>query len=111
MGYSALQAARLTGSTEAQLRYWQRIGLVAPDDGDYSFRDLVALRVVASLLEAGLALGRVREAVRYLLASGDDIAGLRLTGVGAQDTALLAAALQKGLFGPQDYALLARTPE
>jgi O-antigen chain-terminating methyltransferase len=40
-----------------------------------------------------------------------DLAGLRLTGVGAQDTALLAAALQKGLFGPQDYALLARTPE
>lgn len=40
-----------------------------------------------------------------------DLAGLRLTGVGAQDTALLAAALQKGLFGPQDYALLARTPD
>ena len=40
-----------------------------------------------------------------------DLAGLRLTGVGARDTALLAAALQKGLFGPQDYALLARTPD
>ena len=40
-----------------------------------------------------------------------DLSGLRLDGVGARDTALLAAALQKGLFGPQDYALLARTPE
>jgi SAM-dependent methyltransferase len=39
-----------------------------------------------------------------------DLSGLHLTGVGATDTALLAAALQKGLFGPQDYALLARTP-
>jgi O-antigen chain-terminating methyltransferase len=39
-----------------------------------------------------------------------DLSGLRLEGVGARDTALLAAALQKGLFGPQDYALLARTP-
>jgi SAM-dependent methyltransferase len=37
-----------------------------------------------------------------------DLSGLRLNGVGAAETALLAAALQKGLFGPQDYALLAR---
>jgi SAM-dependent methyltransferase len=37
-----------------------------------------------------------------------DLAGLRLDGVSAADTATLAAALQKGLFGPQDYALLAR---
>ena len=55
LAYSARQAARLTGCTEAQLSYWERIGLVAPQGGDYSFRDLVALRVVASLLEAGLA--------------------------------------------------------
>ncbi len=40
-----------------------------------------------------------------------DLSGLRLEGVGAADTAVLAAALQKGLFGPQDYALLGRTPE
>ena len=78
MAYSALQAARLTGCSEAQLSYWERIGLVAPKNGEYSFRELVALRVVASLLEAGLALGRVRQAVRYLVASGEDIAGLRL---------------------------------
>jgi SAM-dependent methyltransferase len=39
-----------------------------------------------------------------------DLSGLRLVGVDAQDTALLAAALQKGIFGPQDYALLLRTP-
>jgi SAM-dependent methyltransferase len=40
-----------------------------------------------------------------------DLSGLRLEGVGARDTALLAAALQKGLFGPQDYALLAAAPQ
>ena len=39
-----------------------------------------------------------------------DLSGLRLAGVSAEDTAVLAAALQKGLFGPQDYALLLRTP-
>lgn len=39
-----------------------------------------------------------------------DLSGMRVDGVGAADTAVLAAALQKGLFGPQDYALLLRTP-
>jgi DNA-binding transcriptional MerR regulator len=101
LGYSALQAARLTGSSETQLRYWQRIGLVTPDDGEYRFRDLVALRVVASLLEAGLALGRVRQAVRYLLASGDDIAGLRLVTDGdrvwaCRDDGQILDALRRG---------------
>jgi SAM-dependent methyltransferase len=37
-----------------------------------------------------------------------DLSGMRLDGVAAADTAVLAAALQKGLFGPQDYALLLR---
>jgi DNA-binding transcriptional MerR regulator len=78
VSYSAPQAARLTGCSPAQLSYWERTGLVAPRAGEYDFRDLVALRVVASLLEAGLTLTRVRQAVRYLLASGEDIAGLRL---------------------------------
>ncbi len=39
-----------------------------------------------------------------------DLSGIRLDGVGDADAAVLAAALQKGLFGPQDYALLMRTP-
>lgn len=101
MGYSALQAARLTGCSEAQLTYWERTGLVAPEDGEYEFRDLVALRVVASLLEAGLALGRVRKAVRYLLASGEDIAGLRLVTDGdrvwaCRDDGQILDALRRG---------------
>jgi SAM-dependent methyltransferase len=40
-----------------------------------------------------------------------DLSGMRLEGVAAPDTAVLAAALQKGLFGPQDYAVLLRTPQ
>ncbi len=81
MPHTAAQAARLTGCTEAQLRYWARIGLVVPSPGrprQYSFRDLVALRVVASLLDAGLPLARIRRALRYLVESGEDVAGLRL---------------------------------
>lgn len=85
MPYTAAQAARLTGCTEAQLRYWKRIGLVRPGEREgtagprrYSFRDLVALRVVGSLLESGLPLARIRKALRYLVESGEDVAGLRL---------------------------------
>jgi DNA-binding transcriptional MerR regulator len=99
--YSAHQAARLSGCSAAQLAYWERIGLVAPHDSEYSFRDLVALRVVASLLEAGLPLGRVRHAVRYLVASGEDIAGLRLVTNGdrvwaCRDDGQILDALRRG---------------
>jgi DNA-binding transcriptional MerR regulator len=101
LAYSAQQAARLTGCSPAQLSYWERTGLVAPDDAEYSFRDLVALRVVASLLEAGLTLSRVREAIRYLVASGEDIAGLRLVTDGdrvwaCRDDGQILDALRRG---------------
>jgi len=79
--YSALQAARLAGCTHAQLDYWERCGLIVPRagaPGPYSFRDLVALRMVRSLLDAGLPLARIRRAVRELLLAGEDIAGLRM---------------------------------
>jgi len=82
VGYTAIQAARLSGCSTAQLDAWRRVGLVVPDDADasgpYSFRDLVALRMVSSLLEAGLPMPRIKRAVAELVRSGDDIAGLRL---------------------------------
>jgi DNA-binding transcriptional MerR regulator len=101
VGYSAPQAARLTGCAPSQLAYWERTGLVAPEDGAYGFRDLVALRVVASLLEAGLTLARVRLAVRHLLATGEDIAGLRLVTDGdrvwaCRDDGQILDALRRG---------------
>ena len=49
------------------------------DGGRYGFRDLVSLRVVRSLLDAGLPSARVRAAVLALRELGDgDLAGLRL---------------------------------
>lgn len=75
-GFTAHQATRLTGCTPRQLRYWDEIGLVKPSvqrTGGrpgvprlYSFRDLVALRVVRSLLDGGMSLQRVRRAWDYL---------------------------------------------
>jgi DNA-binding transcriptional MerR regulator len=80
VGYTAAQAARIAGCTVSQLRYWSRSDLVTPtaDGGGYAFRDLVALRVVRSLLDAGLSSTRVHAASRWLRASGDDLASLRI---------------------------------
>jgi len=75
-GFTAHQASRFTGCTARQLRYWDQIGLVRPSLQQtggrpgvprlYSFRDLVALKVVKSLLDGGLSLQRVRRAWEFL---------------------------------------------
>jgi DNA-binding transcriptional MerR regulator len=81
VSFTAAQAARLTGCSLSQLSSWERTGLVAPTPGPmarYSFQDLLALRVVASLLDAGLSLARIRRAVQYLVESGEDVAALSL---------------------------------
>lgn len=79
--FTAEQACRLSNCTHHQLRYWDRVGLVSPSlqtTGGrpgirrlYSFRDLVALRVVRSLLDNGMSLQRVRRAWDYLRREGD----------------------------------------
>lgn len=80
-GFTAEQASKLTNCTPHQLRYWDRVKLVVPaiqGTGGrpgvrrlYSFRDLVALRVVRSLLDNGMSLQRVRRAWDYLRRYGD----------------------------------------
>jgi DNA-binding transcriptional MerR regulator len=74
--FTADQASRFTGCTAHQLRYWDRIGLVRPSVQStggrpgvrrlYSFRDLVELKCVRSLLDGGMSLQRVRRAFDYL---------------------------------------------
>ena len=75
-GFTAQQASRFTGCTPRQLRYWDQVGLVRPSIQQtggrpgvprmYSFRDLVALKVVKSLLDRGMSLQRVSRAWEYL---------------------------------------------
>lgn len=80
-GFTAQQACRLTDCTAHQLRYWDRVGLIQPSIQStggrpgkrrlYSFRDLVALRVVKSLLDNGMSVQRVRRAWDYLRRTAD----------------------------------------
>ncbi len=61
---------KLTGATLNQLKYWVRINLVSPEregkSSFYSFKDIVKLRVLASLRNKGLSLQKVRKGIRIL---------------------------------------------
>ena len=80
-GFTAQQACSFTGCTPHQLRYWDRVDLLRPSvqaTGGrpgrrrlYSFRDLVGLRVIKSLLDNGMSVQRVRRAWDYLRRTGD----------------------------------------
>lgn len=82
-GYSGHQAAEIVGITYRQLDYWARTDLVRPSLRDaagsgsrrlYSYRDLLELRVIKTLLDAGLKLESVRRVFSYLRENlGEDI--------------------------------------
>ena len=84
--FTSKQARYLTGCTSHQLRYWDKVKLVSPSiqssNGKpgvpklYSFRDIVSLRVVKTLLENGMSIQRVRRAWKYLSKNGNLISEL-----------------------------------
>ncbi len=74
-GFSGARAAEIVGITYRQLDYWARTDLVRPTLSDatgsgsrrrYSYTDLLELRVIKSLLDAGIRLESVREVFTYL---------------------------------------------
>lgn len=74
-GFSGKRAAEIVGITYRQLDYWARTDLVRPSLTDaagsgsrrrYSYTDLLELRVIKSLLDAGIKLENVREVFTYL---------------------------------------------
>ncbi|HZD03007.1 MAG TPA: MerR family transcriptional regulator [Actinomycetes bacterium] len=74
-GYRGPTVCKLIGISYRQLDYWARTGLVTPSvraaEGSgsqrlYSFTDLVELRIIKRLLDAGVSLQRIREAIGYL---------------------------------------------
>ena len=74
-GFSGTKTASTVGISYRQLDYWARTGLVRPSLLDatgsgsrreYSYRDLLELRVIKNLLDAGIKLASVREVFSYL---------------------------------------------
>ena len=87
-GYSGTQAAKVVGITYRQLDYWARTDLIRPSLSDasgsgsrrrYSYKDLLELRVIKTLLDAGIKLESVRDVFNYLREHvGTDIASAHL---------------------------------
>jgi DNA-binding transcriptional MerR regulator len=90
-GFRGPQVCKIVGITYRQLDYWARTGLATPSvkeaEGSgsqrlYSFEDLVELKVIKNLLDAGVSLQQVRQAVSYLHELGHDVAGITLASDG-----------------------------
>ncbi len=92
-GYRGPVACSAAGITYRQLDYWARTGLVVPSlraaqgSGSqrlYSFKDILVLKVVKRLLDAGVSLQQVRTAIIQLADRGiDDLASITLMSDGA----------------------------
>ncbi|MCC7076171.1 MAG: MerR family transcriptional regulator [Acidimicrobiia bacterium] len=82
------EAAKLAGISYRQLDHWARKGLVLPSVASasgsgsqrrYSYQDLVELKIIKSLREAGLSLQRIERAFAYIREQLDEEpAGLRI---------------------------------
>ena len=92
-GYRGPTACNAAGITYRQLDYWARTGLVEPTvrgatgSGSqrlYSFRDILILKVIKRLLDAGISLQQIRTAVQHLRTRGtDDLTRVTLMSDGA----------------------------
>ena len=86
--FSGSQAAQIAGITYRQLDYWARTNLIRPSLTDakgsgsrrsYVYRDLLELKVIKQLLDAGIKLESVREVFNYLRSHVDtDIAAAHI---------------------------------
>ena len=87
-GFAGSRAAELVGITYRQLDYWARTDLIRPSLSDargsgsrrrYSYQDLLELKVIKTLLDAGIRLELVREVFAYLRENlGEDVASANL---------------------------------
>jgi DNA-binding transcriptional MerR regulator len=87
-GFSGTRAAKVVGITYRQLDYWARTDLIRPSLTDaagsgsrrkYSYKDLLELRVIKTLLDSGIKLESVRDVFDYLREHVDaDIASAHL---------------------------------
>ena len=111
--YSGKKTAEIVGITYRQLDYWARTDLVRPSVVDatgsgsrrrYSYRDLLELKVIKTLLDAGIKLESVRTVFTYLREQlGEDVASAQLVITGGsavlvRDDDELVDVLKQGQF-------------
>jgi DNA-binding transcriptional MerR regulator len=87
-GFRGPQVCSVVGITYRQLDYWARTGLLRPSLADahgsgsqrlYSYTDLLELKVIKQLLDAGVKLQQARRAIECLRAGlGADLATANL---------------------------------
>ena len=79
IGYRGATACSAAGITYRQLDYWARTGLLEPSvrtaagSGSarlYGFRDILVLKIIKRLLDAGVSLQNIRTAVEHLRSRG-----------------------------------------
>ena len=81
-GFGAKVVKEITGVSRMQLQHWDRTGIVRPSikigagkgsRREYSFKDLVELKVAKRLREEGISLQKIRKALEYLRKNFPDV--------------------------------------
>ncbi len=79
--YNSVEACKIIGITYKQLDYYDRTNFIKPSVNRaggygsrrmYSFSDLMKLKVIKKLMEAGISLQKLRKTKRYLDEYEDD---------------------------------------
>jgi len=95
-GFRGPQVCKIVGISYRQLDHWDRTGLLRPSlvpaNGSgtqrlYSYQDVVQLRIIKQLREAGVSLQRARKAVEFLRDREGDLASASLV-LGANNSVL-----------------------
>jgi DNA-binding transcriptional MerR regulator len=93
-GFRGPQVCAIVGITYRQLDYWARTDLLRPSISEakgsgtqrrYSYQDLLELKVIKGLLDAGISLQSARRAIGYLRENlGEDVASANLVLTGTE---------------------------
>ena len=92
-GFRGPQVCSIVGISYRQLDYWARTNLLRPSISEakgsgtqrrYSYRDLLELKVIKRLLDAGVSLQSARRAIEVLRKGGGDLATANLVLNGSQ---------------------------
>ncbi|MGH3665696.1 MAG: MerR family transcriptional regulator [Egibacteraceae bacterium] len=96
-GYRAPAVCKIVGISYRQLDYWTTTGLVTPSVRDavgsgnqrlYAFDDIVQLKVIRRLLDVGVSLQRIRQAIEFVQERGLSLRNITLMSDGTRVYAL-----------------------